>query len=115
MLLPAPGFRQLKISETERFAAITNFFNGLNENKENNEDWVIVSSESSVSSQKPVLALKRSFKEITKAINSDKYNFILISWPLLDLVSATGDFEAVKKAVETIDSYLKKSFGFSAE
>jgi 2,3-bisphosphoglycerate-independent phosphoglycerate mutase len=102
------GLTQLKISETERFAAITNFFNGLNENKENGEDWVIVSSESSVSNHKPVLALKRSLKEITKAINSEKYNFILVSWPLLDLVSASGDFEAVKKAVETIDIYLKK-------
>ncbi len=102
------GLKQLKISETERFAAITHFFNGLNENKENSEHWVIVSSESSVSNHKSVLALKRSFKEITRAINEDKYNFILVSWPLLDLVSATGDFEDVKKAVETLDTYLKK-------
>lgn len=99
---------QLKISETERFAAITHFFNGLNENKESGEDWVIVSSESNASNHKPVLALKRSFKEITSAINEDKYDFILASWPLLDLVSATGNFDAVKKAVEILDSYLKK-------
>lgn len=107
-IIAQSGLSQIKISETERFAAITHFFNGQSENKENREEWVIVSSESSISDHKPVLALKRSFKEIIKAINSDNYDLILVSWPLLDLVAAGGDFNAVKSAAETIDKYLKK-------
>lgn len=107
-IISRAGLNQIKISETERFAAITHFFNGHNGNKENGEDWVIVSSESNISDHKPVLALKRSFKEIIKAIDSDKYDFVLVSWPLLDLVAASGDFDVVKNAAETIDKYLKK-------
>lgn len=107
-IISEAGLTQIKISETERFAALTHYFNAYNENKENNEDWVIVSSESGGHDNKPVLALRRSIKETIKAIESDKYDFILVSLPVLDLVASTGDFKAVKKAAEVLDSNIRK-------
>lgn len=101
---------QIKISETERFAALTHFFNGRNENKESAEDWIIVSSESGSHDNKPILALRHSIKETIKAIESNKYDFILASLPVLDLVASSGDFKAVKKTAEVLDSNLKKVF-----
>lgn len=107
-IISEAGLTQIKISETERFAALTHYFNAHNENKENNEDWVIVSSESGSHDNKPVLALRRSIKETIKAIESDKYDFILVSLPVLDLVASTGDFKAVKKAAEVLDINIRK-------
>lgn len=107
-IIAAAGLAQAKISETERFAALTHFFNGHNENKENAEDWIIVSSESGNHENKPILALRRAVKETVKAIESDKYDFIVVSLPVLDLVASSGDFKAVKKAAEVLDSNLKK-------
>ena len=99
---------QIKISETERFAALTHFFNLHSEKKEIGEDWAIVTSESSVENNNPALALRRSYKEIAKAVEGNKYDFIVVSWPLLDLVSSRGDLKSVKKAAEVVDTYLKK-------
>lgn len=107
-IISEAGLTQIKISETERFAALTHYFNAHNENKENNEDWVIVSSESGSHDNKPVLALRRSVKETIKVIESDKYDFILVSLPVLDLVASTGDFKAVKKAAEVLDINIRK-------
>lgn len=107
-IIAAAGLTQIKISETERFAALTHYFNAHHENKENNEDWVIVSSESGRHDNKPTLALRRSIKETIEAIESDKYDFILVSLPVLDLVASTGDFKAVKKAAEVLDNKIGK-------
>lgn len=109
-LIANNGLKQIKISETERFAAVTHYLNGHHEAKENGEEWVIVSSESGKHENKPSLALKRNYNELVKAIEEEKYDFILASWPLLDLVASSGDFALVKKAAENIDSYLKKLF-----
>lgn len=107
-IIAESGLAQIKISETERFAPLTHFFNAHKENKEDREDWVIVSSESGQHDRKPLLALRRSVKETIKAIESDKYDFILVALPILDLVALSGDFQAVKKAAEALDANLKK-------
>jgi len=107
-IIAEAGLTQIKISETERFAALTHFLNAHNENKEIGEDWLIVSSESGSHDNKPILALRRSIKETIKSIESGKYDFILTSLPFLDLVAASGDFQEVKKAAEVLDSCLKK-------
>lgn len=107
-IIAEAGLNQVKISETERFAALTHFFNAHNENKERGEDWIIVSSESGRHDHKPLLALRRGVKETIKAIESNKYDFILLSLPVLDLVALSGDFKAVKQAAEVLDTSLKK-------
>ena len=107
-IISEAGLAQIKISETERFAALTHFLNAHNENKEIAEDWLIVSSQSGSHDNKPVLALRRSIKETIKSIESGKYDFILTSLPFLDLVASAGNFQEVKKAAEVLDSSLKK-------
>ncbi|MEI6529186.1 MAG: hypothetical protein WCN88_02130 [Candidatus Falkowbacteria bacterium] len=99
---------QLKITETERFAALTHFFNGHKEKRFMYEDWKIVSSEASDHSLKPSLAMSRICRELIKSLKTDKYNFIVASIPTLDLVASSGDFKTVKKAAEDIDKNLRK-------
>lgn len=102
------GYRQLKIAETERFAALTHFFNAHEENKVRGEDWTIVSSENRDRTVKLSLALKRMVKEISSALEKEEsYDFIVAAISTVDLAAATGDLTAVKKAVEALDKNLK--------
>lgn len=104
------NLKQIKITETERLAALTYFFNGHREGRQVNEDWKIVSSEAGDHGIKPTLALNRISREIIKALKSEQYNFLVAAIPTLDLVAATGDFKAVKKVVETIDVQIRKIY-----
>lgn len=107
--LASAGLKQKKISETERFAALTYFFNGGREEKALGESWQIITSEADGDINKLSLAFKKTVKELIKAINSDEpADLIVAAVPYLDLVAASGDFTNVQKAVRTIDKNLKK-------
>lgn len=104
----AAGLKQIKIAETERFAALTHFFNGHAENKASGEEWKIISSEAGDKSIKPLLALRRTVKEIIKEINSDEpRDLIVASVPYLDLIALSGNLVEIKKAVESLDKNLR--------
>jgi len=108
-ILSQAGLKQTKIAETERFAALTHFFNGHREDKAAREAWEIISSEAGDHTNKPSLALKRTIAAIIKEINrDDPADFLIAAIPYLDLVAAGGDWTLVKKAMETIDQDLKK-------
>ncbi|MFA5886636.1 MAG: hypothetical protein WC863_02535 [Patescibacteria group bacterium] len=106
--LSQAGWKQVKISETERFAALTHFFNGGGHDKLSGEDWVIISSQASPQTTSPLLAFKRAVREIIKSLEADSASFIVASLPYLDLVAKTGDFSEVKTAIEILDKNLKK-------
>ncbi len=108
-IISKAGLKQLKLAETERFAALTTMFNGRQEDRFSGEDWKIISSAENNHSVKPFLVFKRSVKALLEAINKedDSYAFIAASLPYLDLTASTGDFSAAKKAVADIDKSLK--------
>lgn len=108
-IISAAGKKQIKITETERLAALTHFFNGHEENRSNNEDWLIVSSQAGQYSLNPTLSLKRVIKAFlrTLADTNNLYDFIVIALPTLDLVARGGDQEAVKKIIKTLDKKIK--------
>jgi bisphosphoglycerate-independent phosphoglycerate mutase (AlkP superfamily) len=106
-ILSAAGRRQLKITETERLAALTYFFNGHAEDKAVGEDWKIVSS-AAADSVKPTLVLKKIVAEVIAAVNGDApVDMIVAALPILDLTAQSGNFEAVKKAAEALDKSLR--------
>lgn len=107
-VLSSAGRRQLKIAETERFAALTHFFNGQAEEKVLGEEWTIISSENSKKIVKFPLALRRTVKEIIKSLDKGIYDFIVASIPTVDLVADTGDLGATKKAAEALDKSLRE-------
>ena len=109
-LVSRANLTQIKITETERLAALTYFFNGRSEDKAAGEDWFTVSSEANEEKRKTPLSLTGIVKETLKAIKGDKYKFIVVALPTLDLAAAKGNFEAVKKMAATIDKNLKNIF-----
>lgn len=108
-IIAAAGLKQIKIAETERFAALTHFFNGHREEKFFGEDWKIISSTAGNKKVSPELALKRIVREALNVINSEESPaFLAVAIPYLDLTAAAGDFLANKKAVENVDKAIKK-------
>jgi 2,3-bisphosphoglycerate-independent phosphoglycerate mutase len=102
--LSGAGLRQLRISETEKYAHVTYFFNGGNEEKSELEDHTLVPSPA-VSSydQKPEMSSVELTRRITEAIDVDIYDFILINFPNTDMVGHTGNIDAAIKATEAVD------------
>jgi len=100
---------QLRIAETEKFAHVTYFFNGGQEEALPHEDRVIIPSKNVASFD---LAPEMSAMEITdtviEAVSKDKYDFILINYANADIVGHTGNETASIKAVEAIDACLEK-------
>lgn len=98
---------QLRVAETEKFAHVTYFFNGGNEAPFPGEERVIIPSKAvSTYDQCPQMSAAEVAEEITKRINQDKYDFILLNFANADMVGHTGNEKASIAAVETIDFQL---------
>lgn len=101
------GMRQLHIAETEKYAHVTFFLNGGREEPYQNEDRIMVPSPH-VSSYGEVPAMSAfAVKDaIVHAIYQQDYPFIVANFANADMVGHTGNLEAAKKAVETLDTCL---------
>jgi len=107
-VLANASLKQIKITETERLAALTYFFNGHSETKTSGEDWKIISSDTSENKSKLPLVSNKITAELIKNLKTEKYNFFAVSLPTLDLAALSGDLGIVKKAIEAVDNNLKK-------
>lgn len=105
--LSANGKTQLRLAESEKYAHITYFFNGLKEKALRGEERILVPSGGAPHYENfPAMqALKITEKAIEKMKNFD---FLLINFANADMLAHTGDIQATIKGVETIDTYLKK-------
>ncbi|MEI7620159.1 MAG: hypothetical protein WCJ57_01145 [Candidatus Falkowbacteria bacterium] len=107
-IISSYGFKQIKIAETEKFALVSSFFNN-SEEKFLGEDYDLVPSVVNTSELVNVkMATPEVIKHFGKALKSDRYDFILLSLANIDSVSHSGDFKDTIKAIEFIDSALKK-------
>jgi 2,3-bisphosphoglycerate-independent phosphoglycerate mutase len=102
------GLRQLRIAETEKYAHVTFFFNGGEEQPFPLEDRVLVPSPRDVATYdlKPEMSAREVTDELVKRIRSKQYSFVLANYANPDMVGHTGILEAAVKAVEVIDECL---------
>jgi 2,3-bisphosphoglycerate-independent phosphoglycerate mutase len=102
------GLRQLRIAETEKYAHVTFFFNGGEEQPFPQEDRVLIPSPRDVATYdlKPEMSAREVTEELVKRIRSKQYTFILANYANPDMVGHTGILEAAVKAVEVIDECL---------
>jgi len=102
------GLRQLRIAETEKYAHVTFFFNGGEEQPYSLEDRVLIPSPRDVATYdlKPEMSAREVTDELVKRIRSQQYSFILANYANPDMVGHTGILEAAVKAVEVIDECL---------
>lgn len=98
------GLTQLRCAETEKYAHVTFFFNSLNNEPFENEDRILVNSPKVATYDlQPEMSAYEVRDKIVEAINRDKYDVIIINFANCDMVGHTGVFEAIIKAVETVD------------
>jgi len=103
------GLTQLRIAETEKYAHVTYFFNGGIEKPNEGEDRVLVPSPAVASYDvKPEMSANEVTKKLVEAIDSDKYDFVLVNYANADMVGHTGNLAAGIKAVEAVDKCLAK-------
>ncbi len=108
-LLDNNGFSQLKICESLRLAALTNYFNGGHDFKGLNEDWVIVSPANKKKKGFSGTSADLIFKELFKNLDSDKTrDFVVASVSAIDLSASEGNLEETKKIITEVDKRIKK-------
>lgn len=107
--LSKAGLKQLRISETEKYAHVTYFFNGGREDKMPGEEQMLVPSPNVSSyAEKPEMSSEALTGKIITAIKEDKYDFILINFPNADMVGHTGNLNAAISGVEALDKCVGK-------
>jgi 2,3-bisphosphoglycerate-independent phosphoglycerate mutase len=103
------GLMQLRVAETEKYAHVTFFFNGGEEQAFDGEDRILVPSPHvRTYNMEPKMSAFEITDKLTEAIQSGKYDAIICNYANADMVGHTGDFQATIKAVEAIDTCLGK-------
>lgn len=103
------GLTQLRIAETEKYAHVTFFFNGGEEKQYPGEDRILVPSPKvETYDMQPEMSAEEVTEKVVEAIQSDKYNVIILNYANPDMVGHTGSLKAAIKAVETIDGCVQK-------
>ena len=103
------GLNQLRIAETEKYAHVTFFFNGGEEKQYPGEDRILVPSPKvETYDMKPEMSAIEVTDKVVDAINSKKYDTIILNYANPDMVGHTGNLDAAIKAIETIDTCVKK-------
>ena len=103
--LAKKGLSQLRIAETEKYAHVTFFFNGGREVMFQGEDRILVNSPKVATYDlQPEMSAVEVCNKVCEAIESAKYDVIILNFANCDMVGHTGFFDAAVKAVETVDT-----------
>ncbi|MBE7046047.1 MAG: 2,3-bisphosphoglycerate-independent phosphoglycerate mutase [Ruminococcaceae bacterium] len=103
------GKTQLRIAETEKYAHVTFFFNGGVEKTYEGEDRILVPSPKVATYDlQPEMSAYPVADKVCEAIESGKYDSIILNFANCDMVGHTGIMDAAIKAVETVDECMGK-------
>ena len=102
------GKTQLHIAETEKYAHVTFFFNCGRETPYKNEERILVPSPKVATYDlKPEMSAYEVKDKLVEAINTQKFDFIVVNYANGDMVGHTGIYSAIEKAVTAIDNCVK--------
>ncbi|MFK5921833.1 MAG: 2,3-bisphosphoglycerate-independent phosphoglycerate mutase [Verrucomicrobiota bacterium] len=106
-VVASAGRTQLRIAETEKYPHVTYFFNGGEEKPFAGEDRAIVPSPKVATYD---LQPEMSAEEVTDTVvdRIENYDLMILNYANPDMVGHTGDVDAAIKAVEMIDSCVKR-------
>lgn len=109
-VVSSQGLYQLRIAETEKYAHVTYFFNGGEENAFPNEDRCLVPSPREVPTydKKPEMSAYEVAEKAVSFIESAKYQLVVMNFANLDMVGHTGVLAAAIKACEAVDRCVEK-------
>lgn len=103
------GLKQLRIAETEKFAHVTFFFSGGRESEFDGEERILVASPKVATYDlQPEMSAPEVADKLVAALNTKKFDFIALNFANGDMVGHTGIYEAIQKAVVTVDNCVKE-------
>jgi 2,3-bisphosphoglycerate-independent phosphoglycerate mutase len=109
-IISKKGLRQLRIAETEKYAHVTYFFNGGEEQPFALEDRCLIPSPKDVPTYdlKPEMSAFEVAEEVISRIHSNKYDLMVLNFANMDMVGHTGVLDAAVKACEAVDRCVEK-------
>jgi 2,3-bisphosphoglycerate-independent phosphoglycerate mutase len=103
-VLAAAGKHQLRIAETEKYAHVTFFFSGGREEKFQKEERIMIPSPKVATYDlQPEMSAYGVKDAVIKEIETGKFDFICLNFANGDMVGHTGVYEAIEKAIKTVD------------
>jgi 2,3-bisphosphoglycerate-independent phosphoglycerate mutase len=108
-VLSRNGLKQLRIAETEKYAHVTYFFNGGEEEPFPGEDRCLIASPRDIPTYdlRPEMSAFEVRDEVLKRLDENKYDFVLLNFANPDMVGHTGVMDAAVRACETIDQCIE--------
>jgi 2,3-bisphosphoglycerate-independent phosphoglycerate mutase len=107
-VLAERGIKQLHVAETEKYAHVTYFFNGGEEDPYDGEERRLVDSPRDVPTydKKPEMSAEAAADAFVEGWREYEPGFGIINFANSDMVGHTGVIEAAVRAIETVDGCL---------
>ncbi|WP_035841935.1 2,3-bisphosphoglycerate-independent phosphoglycerate mutase [Crocinitomix catalasitica] len=103
------GLSQLRIAETEKYPHVSFFFSGGQEQPFPKEDRILIPSPSVATYDlQPEMSAVEIKDAICKSMVENGPDFFCLNFANTDMVGHTGDYNAILKAAEVVDSCLKE-------
>ena len=103
------GLKQLHAAETEKYAHVTSFINGGREEPFEGEDRILVNSPAVATYDlQPEMSAYELKDRLIEALNTNRYDWIVVNFANADMVGHTGVYSAIETAVQTIDQCLSE-------
>ncbi len=110
-VLSKNNLRQFRLAETEKWAHVTYFFNGLSGHIYPGEDRLLIPSPKVDTYDKtPGMSAQKIANKAVEVIKKGKHQFLLVNFANADMVGHTGDYNATVKGVEIVDNCLGQIF-----
>ena len=101
------GKKQLRIAETEKYAHVTFFFSGGREAIFENESRILVNSPKVATYDlKPEMSAPEVKDALVEELKTGKQDLIILNFANGDMVGHTGVYDAIRKAVKTVDELV---------
>jgi 2,3-bisphosphoglycerate-independent phosphoglycerate mutase len=108
-VVAAAGKTQLRIAETEKYPHVSFFFSGGREKTFEGENRIVVASPKVATYDlQPEMSAYEVAENTVREIETEQPDFICLNFANADMVGHTGVWEAVIKAVETVDECVEK-------
>lgn len=104
------GLRQMRIAETEKYAHVTFFLNGGREEPFPGESRILVPSPKVATYDlQPEMSAPEVTERLVEELNKKEVDFVCLNYANGDMVGHTGNYEAIRKAVATVDECVGKT------
>lgn len=109
-ILSENGIKQLRLTETEKFAHVTFFFNAKREDAYEGEDRFMLDTYSDIKThdERPEMRTPDLTLQLVDALERQTYGTIITNLCNGDMVGHTGNIPAAIKACEAVDQALEK-------